>query len=282
MRTLHCKLIKFDNMYNNEFEIIDTQDKAYLLGLFYADGCVTEFYRKNKTYTSTGCSLALDKADAELLNEIKLAFPFFKMYEHNCGRSLCIKVTSKKTYVDLVNNGCLPRKSVDNRYNLHLPEISEELLPHFIRGYFDGDGGCTLSYSSNKTQKRVYIYSTSPQLLEEITQFLERKGIKTTMDNGHNPGILCYKLTIAARSYQDFYNLIYQNAHLKMRRKYDKFDEILKTNFFVQKEAPSCKFCGSSNTVCDGYDTYKIVRQRYLCKDCKRHFSASVKSNSNS
>lgn len=269
-------------MYNNEFQIIDSQDKAYLLGMLFADGCVSTTCRKKNGETMYKTTLVLDNNDLSLLNNIKESFPIFHTYPFNNGRSTEIRNNNRQCYLDLVNNGCLPRKSFENRYNLHLPNIDKTLLPHFIRGYFDGDGGCTLSFSSNKTQKRVYIYSASPQLLEEFAQFLETKGIKTTLDNGHNIGILCYKLSIAANSYKEFYDLLYQDAHLKMQRKYDKFTEILHTNFFIQKIAPICKFCGSSHTVCDGYNTYKIVRQRYLCKDCKRHFSASVRSNSNS
>lgn len=42
------------------------------------------------------------------------------------------------------------------------------------------------------------------------------------------------------------------------------------------------KFCGSTNTVCDGYNYYKVKRQRYLCKECKKHFTAPINSNVNS
>lgn len=35
----------------------------------------------------------------------------------------------------------------------------------------------------------------------------------------------------------------------------------------------------SNDTVCDGYDYYKVKKQRYLCKTCKRHFTAPLSSN---
>jgi hypothetical protein len=268
-------------MYNNEFRVIDSQDKAYFLGMMYADGCVSTTPRKENGSVIYKSALVLNKGDVSLLEAIKASFPIFHTYPFNNGRGVEIRNTNKECYLDLVNNGCLPRKSFENRYDLHLPNLPEELISHFIRGYFDGDGGCALSFSNKKTQKRVYIYSASPQLLEEFKSYLECKNIRCTMDKGHNEGILCYKLSISTASYKLFYNLLYQNANLKMQRKYDKFSQIMQTNFFIQKEAPNCKFCGSFNTVCDGYNTYKFIRQRYLCKDCKKHFSASVRSNSN-
>lgn len=48
--------------------------------------------------------------------------------------------------------------------------------------------------------------------------------------------------------------------------------------FHLQKLFP-CKFCDSNDTVCDGYDYYKVKKQRYLCKTCKRHFTAPLSSN---
>ena len=39
--------------YNNEFENIDTPNKAYILGLFYADGFVTYNEEKYRYFSAT-------------------------------------------------------------------------------------------------------------------------------------------------------------------------------------------------------------------------------------
>ena len=49
-------------------------------------------------------------------------------------------ITSDKMFSDLCKHGCVPNKSLI----LTFPVITEELIPHFIRGYFDGDGGITI------------------------------------------------------------------------------------------------------------------------------------------
>jgi transposase-like protein len=64
-----------------------------------------------------------------------------------------------------------------------------------------------------------------------------------------------------------------------MQRKKEVFDRILNTTFFTKKESIPCKFCGSQNTVCDGFTYYKVKRQNYLCKSCKKHFTAPLDSN---
>lgn len=46
-------------MYNRELQIIDTQEKAYLLGLFYADG--------NIGLNQNQCRLELSLEDKDLI-----------------------------------------------------------------------------------------------------------------------------------------------------------------------------------------------------------------------
>lgn len=255
-------------MYNRELQSIDNQEKAYLLGLFYADG--------NIGVNQTQCRLELKLEDRELIFHLQRLFPFFYIH-YDRGTKIELGNYQKALKEDLMMNGCLPRKSFENKENIHIPNIDKSLIRHFIRGYFDGDGGCTLSYSGNKTQKRVYIYSVSIQFLEEIKIELEDSDIVSEISVTNDVG----KLTIITTSYSSFYGYLYSNSVIFMIRKKDKFDQILSTNFFIQKSSIPCKFCNSNDTVCDGYNYYKIKRQRYLCKTCKRHFTAPISSNIN-
>lgn len=131
-------------MYNRELSIIDTQEKAYLLGLFYADG--------NIGLNQTQCRIDLSLGDKELIFKLKELFPFFYIH-YDRGSKIELGNYCKDLKKDLISNGCLPRKSFDNRNNLHIPNIEDSLIPHFIRGYFDGDGGCTLSTKKLKYKK---------------------------------------------------------------------------------------------------------------------------------
>lgn len=263
-------------MYNRELQIIDTQEKAYLLGLFYSDGNVGSSQIQSR--------ISLREEDKELLFHLKKLFPFFYIHFMENRHTLELGNYSKKLQEDLISNGCLPRKSFENRNNLHIPDIDSFLIPHFIRGYFDGDGGCTVSHSKDtgkKTQKRVYIYSASKNFLEEISNILLSNNIKVSFtDSTNKKFIKIYKLSISTGSYLNFFNYLYNNSTIWMTRKRVKFQDILNnTSFFEKKKIIACKFCGSNDVVCDGWNYYKEKRQNYLCKSCKRHFSAPLSSN---
>lgn len=256
-------------MYNRELQIIDTQEKAYLLGLFYSDG--------NVGTNQTQCRVELKLDDKELIFNLQKLFPFFYIH-YDRGIKIELGNYNKKLKEDLILNGCFPRKSFENKNNLHIPAINDSIIRHFIRGYFDGDGGCALTISKGKIQKRVYIYSASIPFLNEIRGFLTSNNVLSRVNVYNEIG----KLEINTSSYNDFYSFLYDGSTIFMDRKRSKYREILRTNFFIQKVSPPCKFCGSTNTVCDGYDYYKVKRQRYLCKECKRHFTAPISSNINS
>ena len=257
-------------MYNRELQIIDTQEKAYLLGLFYADG--------NVGLNQNSSRIEMSLKDKDLIFHLKELFPFFYIH-YDRNTKIELGNYTKELKEDLILHGCLPRKSFDNRFNLHIPNINESLISHFIRGYFDGDGGCTLNTEKSKVQKRVYIYSASLQLLKEFELFMGYKGIKfnNIIESGKN--ITIYKSTPSTQSYKEYYDFLYKDATVFLQRKKELFNKILETDFFIQKESLPCKFCSSVNTVCNGYNYYKVKRQNYLCKDCKRHFTAPLNSN---
>lgn len=49
----------------------------------------------------------------------------------------CVHLTSDNMFVDLCKHGCVPNKSLILTFPRTIPD---NLIHHFIRGYFDGDG----------------------------------------------------------------------------------------------------------------------------------------------
>lgn len=252
--------------YNGELSLINSEEKSYLLGFLYSDG----FVCKN---TNT-VVLQLHGKDGYLLEELQKKFPFFSLLKDNITNKISLRKTNPKLKLDILKLGVFPLKSTITKNLLHIPKINELFIRDFIRGYFDGNGGCTLSTSGGFTQKRVYIYSASNTLINEIKFLLLEIGIKCTVKTQVTDHYdLMYKLEISTNSYFDFYKYLYEDSILSLIRKKDKFDKILQTNFFIPKETKSCPKCGNENTVCNGKYKYKdILKQRYLCKLCNINF----------
>jgi hypothetical protein len=111
------------------FKVINSQIKAYLLGLIAADGSVSDDIR----YV---ISLKLQRRDRTLLERIIAEIgPEIPITEYR--NAYCISISSKEMAKDLARYRVVPRKSAIFGWPRSLPE--EFAIP-FILGYFDGDG----------------------------------------------------------------------------------------------------------------------------------------------
>ncbi|MTK11827.1 MAG: hypothetical protein F8N39_06990, partial [Clostridiaceae bacterium] len=159
--TLHCrsylsKVLKAnginirDNTSNsrkythneNFFEGINNELNAYWLGFIYADGFI-ESKRKN---CGQKFGITLNSIDEEHLYKFKSHIAATNPIKHYLasgynpnGNFSKILITSQKTVEDLKRLGVKENKTL----NLTFPDdkkVSNCLIRHFIRGYFDGDG----------------------------------------------------------------------------------------------------------------------------------------------
>lgn len=139
------RLYKVDHNY---FKNIDSPDKAYFLGFLWADGHV-EVCRG-----SYSMKLEIQKRDLEIIENfrsfinsnypIKHYSVLTKMEKVSEMISLC--VNSKWMFDDLVDKGVIPRKS----WLAGIPKnIPENLISHFMRGVFDGDGCICITRKPN-------------------------------------------------------------------------------------------------------------------------------------
>lgn len=164
--------------YNNEMSIIDTQEKAYLLGLLMADGGL--FYNKKSGAYQT--KLKLKEADKELLVKIQSKFTFFteprlERREDN-KNSFYIYRYNKQLFLDLVKNGLLERKSYENAEKVFLPSLSNELFFDYVRGLFDGDGSI---FQDSKGRIRIDLVGKNGNLFKNIVNILANFGIESNL-----------------------------------------------------------------------------------------------------
>lgn len=152
------------------FEKIDSLEKAYFLGLLYADGDV---YKKEKN--SYLVRLRLAAPDKELVEYFSKAVCMgennTRAIENKQGILPMVGLTlhSKKMVEDLSVLGCVQRKSSCVEFK---PEIfgTEELIWAFILGFFDGDGGV------DQSGRRIH-FTSNKKFCEQMRNFLIKAGI---------------------------------------------------------------------------------------------------------
>ncbi|SHJ83986.1 hypothetical protein SAMN02745163_02673 [Clostridium cavendishii DSM 21758] len=222
---------------NSYFEKIDTERKAYWLGFLYADGCVFEKGEKNKKII-----IQLHPDDKNVLEE------FLK--DINSNRPICVDkkgyifigISSTKMANDLINLGCIPRKSLVLKFP-NEDMIPKNLINHFVRGYMDGDG-CISTYMKLRKKRKSPIliceikFIGTYDMLYGIKLFFDSE--KKILINRHSPNSC--QISFAGKKYRDIVDSLYENATFYMKRKKDKWDEF-KRYMEYQKNKREEKSC---------------------------------------
>ena len=143
------KVYRTKQIFNHDlFSSINNEISAYWLGFLMADGCIMNKISGQKM-------IVLCVKDLEVTEKfIKSIDGNFKpkTYKDVYG----VYLTSEQMFNDLVMLGCIPRKSLV----LKFPELNSNVIHHFIRGYFDGDGCVSITHPKNKSNTST-IYTLS-------------------------------------------------------------------------------------------------------------------------
>lgn len=149
-----CRVHHFNERY---FAEIDSEEKAYWLGFLYADGNVW----KNTV------GIALSAVDLDHLSKVTTAIEakVAPRYRES-NDSWVVKFNSCIMVNDLAQWGLVPAKS----HIIKTPAVSNGLLRHFYRGYFDGDGW--ISCRKRSKTWSVGVVSGSRDFVEDIRGWL--------------------------------------------------------------------------------------------------------------
>lgn len=139
------RLYSLDETY---FENIDSKDKAYFLGFIYADGFIT---KRSSGQNVLGITLSESEPLDKFKKYIKTDKPYgiYNKTSSYSDKSIEYKlaIISNKIVEDIEKLGVVERKTLI----LSFPDfLDKELIPHFIRGYFDGDGSIFLTKPKNR------------------------------------------------------------------------------------------------------------------------------------
>lgn len=211
------------------FNVIDTEEKAYFIGLLLADGSVRHNKEKGESYS---LRLELKVEDKYIIERLTRALGSdnpvkecktnkrrgeFKM-KHNAYNAF----NSKQLFDDLGEYEIVPNKSLTLK---NLPNIDRKLMRHFIRGFFDGDGTVYITKKNNKLHFGFYgTYVFIGKLKKYLEKELNLPNNKIIKQKNANVSFVTYsKQTDVA----NFYKYIYKDATIYLTRKKEVFEKIL-------------------------------------------------------
>ena len=192
-------------------------EMAYVLGVFYSDGCL---FKSPAGYYSATISqkepellekcLALMDCDAPLQ---------FKRNNSPAGGLYAFTVNDQGTCRNLIALGVHPRKSL----TLQFPNAPFGVLRHFIRGCWDGDGSICKTGRTRGCWNASYV-SGSEQFIRGMRDCLVAHGMPRARITGRrdNRGLsFRYYGARCAKLFQILYDGVPATQYL--RRKYDRF-----------------------------------------------------------
>jgi len=201
----------------NYFEKIDSNEKAYFLGLIVSDGNI--FKNTITISLQEGDQYILKYFMQKLLHEGKI-YNIKDNRKDSYKNKRVLRLYSQQMGKDLAKYGVIEAKS----HKSYFPDIPEKFYSHFIRGVFDGDGSICCN---NKTIK--FSITGNIDLIQKIQEILikECNLNKTKLYNSpkHPKNIVTMQNHIA-RIYYNLYNYLYKNSdNIYLKRKKEKFEQ---------------------------------------------------------
>lgn len=213
------------------FDDINTEYKAYILGLIYADGTIRDKVKGKREWR---LQISIQEEDGKILqkllndtnqNNLIIRNPPSTI-KNGWKKQLVACVNNTYLCKSLINLGCYPRKSSQG---MRFPDIDKKYISHFIRGFFDGDGCINIQskiYHGKKVtskyfRKRIAFISTDKDFLDKlmsylpITKIYKREKLRTQ---------IVYTYWIERK--QDVINVreyLYKDSKYYFKRKYNKF-----------------------------------------------------------
>jgi hypothetical protein len=202
------------------FHIIDNEEKAYWLGFLYADANIVH------DGIRYGLDLCLQKADKDHLIKFKqfldtdseIKNKFIKGMDGKKYEAVRIYVSKKILVEDLINKGCFPNKSLTLKFPSY-DIVPKHLMPHFIRGYFEGDGSIYLPLIGSKgsPQAQISFIGTIDFLLGI------RKEINTTQTKMLPEGKAFRSSHSGNKKVNKYLDTLYADSTIYLDRKYKQY-----------------------------------------------------------
>lgn len=190
------------------FDVVDSQVKAYLLGLIAADGCVTK--------TNYVAFESIDKELTELLStELQYSGKIRIVKPQGYAPHYRINFSSQRIASALCSYNIVTGRMFSGAY--YFPE--SEYLASYVLGYFDGDG---CAYVNEGRSGGLVCIVGSFEFTCELARRLDMGFV------GEHVLKKAYYWRIYSRqNIEAFYNFVYNHPNLGLQRKKQKIEQIL-------------------------------------------------------
>lgn len=218
------------------FKNIDTPEKAYWLGLLYADGYL------NFTYSRYAFGIQLKSACRYLLEQLKVDLEYEGPLYHRerktnvsvgLSRTDALEVHDHQLVDDLIRHGF--KQGKNNRSFPTLDSVPENLQFHFIRGVVDGDGwiGKSEHYESRcptRLQTKYTVGVSGPiNVVKEIRRIWNVEHCPLRKSYNEKGELTLTQLNVGGRhQIRPILANLYNGATRFMKEKYDKYCDYLK------------------------------------------------------
>lgn len=217
------------NCNENYFDNIDNEHKAYWLGFLFADGYILS-KRERGLNESQSFGFSISVQDIELFEKFKQDLNSnhpVNIYNVNTGFKTDksygrILITSQHMVDSLKILGMTENKT----YTVKMPNIPLELIPHFIRGYSDGDGSIIISHLKSGEIKYEWTITSTKEMCQSILKYVEKPELKLSQ-RWPDRNLNNWTLNISGNKQVPLIlSKIYNNATIFLERKYKKYAEM--------------------------------------------------------
>lgn len=218
LKKIGVKVLRANIMSNlNEtvFDDINTEEKAYWLGFLYADGNISS--RNNYV------RINLSSRDKEHMEKLKVFLNYernvldYKTKQgHNVSR---MSVSNEHLWKTLNNLGCTPHKSLTLKFPSNIFNERKDLVRHFLRGYFDGDG--CLTYRDKDHKRPEICLISTVDFIREMETFIPLKPLKNIyLKHKKTNNTITGVWQKEGRTAFEFAKYLYENSTIFLDRKY--------------------------------------------------------------
>lgn len=251
---LNPKKARENTIIDDFFDEINTDEKAYLLGFFIADGYISnQSGRKNKRF---GINQSIDDLEVVEAFKIHLNIPTKIQYVNNQNgvksRKIQCRVRWTSSHMETTMRDkyhIVSNKTLDTDFSFPIELIPEIYQGAFVRGFIDGDG-----YMGNNGQENNFSVSIVGTSLNFITTIGDIVSKNTGMSYKvyKSQGKTCSYYSLRWSCYKDklnkiikLRNFLYSNASIFLSRKKEKID------YYIEYRA---NVLNNTNTQCNAQE----------------------------